>query len=81
MELCFNSVETIANLNASAAFQVDSGKVFKEDCDIVPTIIDDMLDNVPDDLRYYFDFTNYARDVFMCDYYFDSGHVFVATEP
>ncbi len=27
MELNFNSVETIANLNASAAFQVDSGKV------------------------------------------------------
>ena len=26
MELKFNSVETIANLNASAAFQVDSGK-------------------------------------------------------
>ncbi|MBR5087328.1 MAG: hypothetical protein IKX31_10030 [Muribaculaceae bacterium] len=29
MELNFNSLETIANLNASAAFQVDSRKMFK----------------------------------------------------
>ncbi len=27
-KLTFNSVETIPSLNASAAFQVDSGKVF-----------------------------------------------------
>ena len=52
-KLTFNSVETVPNLNASAAFfsptlerlkgQVDSGKVFKEDCDIVPTVIDKSL--------------------------------------
>ena len=47
MELNFNSVETIPNLNASAAFQVDSGKVFKEDTDIVPVIVDDTLSYVP----------------------------------
>ena len=47
MELNFNSVKTIANLNASAAFQVDSGKVFKEDTDIVPVIIDERLSYVP----------------------------------
>ena len=35
--LTFNSVETIPVLNASAAFKTDSGKVFKEDVDIVPT--------------------------------------------
>ena len=46
-ELNFNSVETIPNLNASAAFQVDSGKVFKEDTDIVPVIVDDTLSYVP----------------------------------
>ena len=40
-KLTFNSVETIPNLNASAAFQVDSGKVFKEDTDIVPVIVDE----------------------------------------
>ena len=47
MELNFNSVETISNLNALAPFQVDSGKVFKEDVDIVPTIIDKSLSYIP----------------------------------
>ena len=47
MELNFTSVETIPNLNASAAFQVDSGKVFKEDTDIVPVIVDDTLSYMP----------------------------------
>jgi hypothetical protein len=47
MEMNFNSVETIPNLNASAAFQVDSGKVFKKDTDIVPDIVDDTLSYVP----------------------------------
>lgn len=47
MELNFSSVETIPGLNASAAFQVDSGKVFKEDTDIVPVIVDDTLSYVP----------------------------------
>ena len=41
--LTFNSVETIPVLNASAPFKTDSGKVFKEDVDIVPTIIDKSL--------------------------------------
>ena len=45
--LNFNSVETVPGLNASAAFQVDSGKVFKEDCDIVPTVIDKSLSYMP----------------------------------
>ena len=47
MELIFNSVETIVNLNASAAFQVDSGKVFKDDVDICPVIIDKKLSYIP----------------------------------
>ena len=47
MELNFNSVETVANLNASAAFQIDSSKVFKEDTDIVPVIIDERLSYMP----------------------------------
>ena len=45
--LTFNSVETILVLNASAAFKAGSGKVFKEDVDIVPTIIDKTLSHVP----------------------------------
>ena len=47
MELNFSSVETIPGLNASAAFQVDSGKVFKEDVDMAPTIIDKSLSYMP----------------------------------
>ena len=47
MELNFNSVETIPVLNASAAFKTDSGKVFKEDVDIVPTVIDKSLSYIP----------------------------------
>ena len=47
MELNFSSVETIPSLNASAAFQVDSAKVFKEDVDMVPTIIDKSLSYMP----------------------------------
>ena len=27
-------------------------------------------------LSYYFDYEAYARDLFMCDYYFDNGYVF-----
>ena len=45
--LQFNSVETSPVLNASAAFKTDSGKVFKEDVDIVPVIIDKTLSYVP----------------------------------
>ncbi len=46
--------------------------------DFAEQLVDDcgLLSNVPDDLRYYFDFSKYARDLFMCDYYFESGHVF-----
>ena len=47
MELNFNSVETIPVLNASAAFKVDSGKVFKEDVDIVSSIIEESLSYFP----------------------------------
>ena len=45
--LNFNSVETLPNLSARAAFQVNSSAVFKEDVDIVPVIIDN---NMPFDI-------------------------------
>ena len=45
--LNFNSVETLPNLSAQAAFQVNSSAVFKEDVDIVPVIIDDTLSYMP----------------------------------
>lgn len=45
--LNFNSVEDLPGLNARAIFKVDSSSVFKEDTDIVPTIIDDRLSYIP----------------------------------
>ena len=45
--LNFNSVETLPNLSARAAFQVNSSAVFKEDVDIGPVVIDDTLSYVP----------------------------------
>ena len=39
----FNSVETLPGFEARAAFTVNSSSVFKEDVDIVPTIVDDSL--------------------------------------
>jgi hypothetical protein len=40
--------------------------------------IDDtgMLSEMPEHLQCYFDYEAFARDLFMCDYYFDSGFVF-----
>ena len=45
--LNFNSVETLPNLSARVAFQVNSSAVFKEDVYIVPVIIDDTLSYMP----------------------------------
>ena len=39
----FKSVETLPNLSARVAFQMNSSAVFKEDVDIVPVIVDDTL--------------------------------------
>ena len=46
-DLNFNSVETLPGFEARAAFTVNSSSVFKEDVDIVPTIVDDTLSYVP----------------------------------
>lgn len=45
--LNFNSVETLPGYEARAAFTVNSSSVFREDVDIVPTIVDDSLSYVP----------------------------------
>ena len=42
-DLNFNSVETLPGFEARAAFTIDSSYVFREDVDIVPTIVDDTL--------------------------------------
>ena len=46
-DLNFNSVETLPGFEACAAFTVNSSSVFKEDVDIVPTIVDDTLSYIP----------------------------------
>ena len=46
-DLNFNSVETLPGYEARAAFTVNSASVFKEDVDIVPTIVDDTLSYIP----------------------------------
>lgn len=43
----FNSVETLPGFEARAAFTVNSASVFKDDVDMVPTIVDDTLSYVP----------------------------------
>ena len=45
--LNFNSVETLPGYEARAAFTVNSSSVFREDVDIVPTIVDDTLSYIP----------------------------------
>ena len=45
--LNYNSVETLPGYEARAAFTVNSATVFREDVDIVPTIVDDKLSYVP----------------------------------
>ena len=46
-DLNFNSVETLLGYQARAAFTVNSASVFREDVDIVPTIVDDTLSYRP----------------------------------
>ncbi|MCM1292930.1 MAG: hypothetical protein NC111_03535 [Bacteroides sp.] len=46
-ELNFNSVENLLGLEAKSIFKVNSASVFKEDVDIVPTIVDDSLSYIP----------------------------------
>ena len=46
-DLNFNSIESLPGFKACAAFTVNSSSVFKEDVDMVPTIVDDTLSYVP----------------------------------
>lgn len=46
-EIYFSSIENIHGYEAKAAFTVDSASVFRDDCDIVPTIVDENLSYVP----------------------------------
>lgn len=46
-ELNFNSVESIPGIEVRAAFTVNSSSVFKEDVDIIPTILNDKMSYIP----------------------------------
>lgn len=46
-DLNFNSVENLPGFEARAAFTVNSASVFREDVDIVPTVVDDSLSYIP----------------------------------
>lgn len=46
-ELNYNSVETIPGFEARAAFTVNSGAVFREDVDIIPTVVEKDLSFMP----------------------------------
>lgn len=45
--LNFNSVESIPGIEVRAAFTVNSSSVFKEDVDIIPTILNDKVSYIP----------------------------------
>ena len=45
--LNFNSVENVPGIEARAAFTINSASVFKDDVDIVPTIVDETLSYIP----------------------------------
>ena len=44
--LNYNSVEDVPGFEALAAFTLNSANVFKEDVDIIPTIVDETLSNI-----------------------------------
>lgn len=45
--LNFNSVENVPGYDARAAFTVNSASIFREEVDIVPTIVDENLSYIP----------------------------------
>lgn len=48
-DLNFNSVETLPGFEVRAAFTVNSASVFKEDVDMVPTIVDYTISIYPEE--------------------------------
>ena len=45
-DLNFNSVENLPGFETLTAFTVNSASVFREDVDIVPTVVDDTLSRI-----------------------------------
>jgi antirestriction protein len=52
---------------------------FKDEEEFAEQLVDDLgyLNEMPENLRYYFDYEKFARDLFLTDYWMSSnGHVF-----
>jgi antirestriction protein len=51
---------------------------FENEVQFAEQLVDDLgyLDQIPENLRYYFDYEKFARDLFINDYYFVDGYVF-----
>lgn len=48
---------------------------YEDEEDFAYYLVEEMYD-LPEFARTYFDYEKFARDLFMCDYYFDNGFVF-----
>jgi antirestriction protein len=51
---------------------------WKSEEDYAENLVEDtgMLSECPESMKSYFDYEKFARDLFMCDYWYDNGHVF-----
>ena len=51
---------------------------FKDEEDFAYEFLESIgeLNRIPENLRYYFDYEAFSRDLFLCDYTFVEGHVF-----
>ena len=81
----YSTVATIPNgngCNRAQGFAVGSSYVYTAKCnddeeDFAYEIIEECYD-LPEFAKTYFDYEKFARDLFMCDYWFDDGFVFRA---
>lgn len=75
--------EFIENVAGSGPFSSDDfesaycGEYDSEE-EYAKQLVDDLgyLDQIPENLRFYFDYEKFARDLFINDCYFSNGHVF-----
>ena len=51
---------------------------WKDEVEFTEDLVDSCgyLDQMPENLRYYFDYEKFARDLFINDYVFEDGYVF-----
>jgi antirestriction protein len=66
------NADTLTDVEEAYCGEYRNGTEFAEE------LVDDtgMLSNVPDNIRFYFDYEAFGRDLFMGDYWIEDGHVF-----